>query len=418
MDKYNNKKNYGRGSNTQEKGSNRNAVSASHIGESFHNPYTFIPFPDKVKRYLPTALTADEHPDEQHRRSGILDLEVKTLSPLMCCNPVPVSKKADHKSYKALTMGNDVILPSTGVRGSLRTLMTIISGGTLGYMDENLWLTQARDAQLGPNSKMHNVPDNVFLAEIIRPGSETRTGIIQLGTTKLKKFDELKPLIQHLDANRPTAKKMPCLNYTDSRDEVWKVKLSGHPVKDKDKKEGLFKGNGMELELAEEFWKTYQGRHRHAVASELSKGDLIWLEPAKKDCKKITCEADIKSIQWSRWGRHGVAFKDLIPPVVLPDSMQSDGDVDMVTNLFGQIPQKGISAAGPFAARIRFGNLIFFDAKDKTVTETLAPLAAPHPGCVAFYRDQENFDLINKNSPLKGYKVYRNTKERGDKAPW
>ncbi len=90
----------------------------------------------------------------------------------------------------------------------------------------------------------------------------------------------------------------------------------------------------------------------------------------------------------------------------------------MVTDLFGQIPQKGIAAAGPFAARVRPGNLIFLDARDKTTTETLAPLAAPHPGCTAFYRDQENLDRIDGNSPLKGYKVYRNTRERGDHAPW
>jgi len=408
----------GRGAaNLQENGSNRDAVSAGCIGESFHNPYTFIPFPDKVNRYLPTALTADEHPDERHRRSGVLDLEVTTLSPLMSCNPSPVSNSGEHKSFKALTIGRDVILPSTGVRGSLRTLMTIISGGTLGYMDEDLWLTQDRDAQLGPSSKMPNVPDNVFLAEVVRPGSGIQSGVVQLGETKLMKADVLERTIHGLDRKRPTTGRQP-LTYTDSSGEVWKVKLSGRPIKSKGKKEGLFKGNGMELELSEEFWKTFQGRHRHSVKSELKKGDLIWLEPVKSDCKKIICEADIKSIQWARWGRHGVALKDVIPSKVLPDSMRNDGGVDMVTDLFGQIPAKGISAAGPFSARIRPGNLIFYDAEDKTVTETLAPLSAPHPGCTAFYRDQENLDMINNTSPLKGYKVYRNTRERGDSAPW
>lgn len=338
----------------------------------------------------------------------------------MSCNPEPVDKTADHKLYKALTIGNDAVLPATGVRGALRTLMTILSGGTLGYMDEELWLTQRpdEDAQLGPNSKMPGVPDRAFLAEVVKPGSGISAGTVQLGETKLRKAEDLKKHIKDLDYHRPTNKRQTPLTYTDFQGEKWKVKLSGRPINSKGKKEGLFRGTGDIIELSEAFWSTYQGRYRHAVHSELKKGDLIWLEPMDPSCRTITCEADIKSIQWSRWGRRGVALKKLIPHHVLPDSMRPDGGVDMVTNLFGQIPKQRISAAGPFAARIRPGNLIFFDAGDKTVTETLAPLAAPHPGCMAFYRDQGNLDEINKMSPLKGYKVYRNTSERGDKAPW
>jgi len=405
--------------NTQEGGNNRNAASASLIGESFHNPYTFIPFPQSVKRYLPTAITADELPTERFRKSGVLELEVTTLSPLMTCSPKPVSEKNGHKTYKALTIGNDVIVPSTGIRGALRTLMTIISGGTLGYMDEDLWLTQGRDAQLGPNTKMPNVPDNPFLAEVIKPGSDISPGLIQLGKTRLITVVDLKRSIGDLDSNRPTPKKkQPRLTFQDSSGEVWTVKLSGRPINHKGKKEGLFKGSEETIKLSSHFWKTYQGRHRHAVKKTLEKGDLIWLEPVRTDCKKIILESDIKSIQWSRWGRKGKALKEMLPKAILPDSMRDDGGVDMVTDLFGQI-QKNVKAAGPFAARIRPGNLIFFDSKGKTVSETLAPLSQPHPGCIAFYRDEEDSDLINKDvSPLKGYKVYRNTKERGDNAPW
>jgi len=407
---------YGPGGKVQEKGNNRNAAPADKIGEPFHNPYTFIPFPETVKRFLPTAMTADEHPDERYRKSGILELEVKNLSPLMTCSPKQVSEINDHKTYKALTIGNDVIVPSTGVRGAMRTLMTIISGGTLGYMDEKLWLTQGRDAQLGPSTKLPNVPDNAFLAEVMKPGSETAPGIIRLGETKLIKADELKAKIRDLDRKRPTTGKNP-LTYRDASGDEWKVKLSGRPIMWKAKREGLFKASGPILELGENFWANYMGRHRHAIQKELKKGDLIWLEPMQKDCREITCEADIKSIQWSRWGRQGVALKKMIPQAVMPDSLRRDGGVDMVTDLFGQIPQVD-GAAGPFAARVRPGNLIFFDAKSQTVMETLAPLAPPHPGCIAFYRDMDDLDAIDKNAPPKGYKVYRNTRERGDNAPW
>lgn len=397
--------------NTQEKGSNNDAVHAKKIGAAFHNPYTFIPFPEKVKRLNPVPLTIDEHPDELDRISGILELDVKTLSPLMSCNPKEISDKDGHKTFKALTVGNDAIVPATGIRGSLRTLMTIISGGTLGYLDENLWLTQGRDAQLGPNTKMPNVPDNAFLAKIIRPGNANHAGIIELGETTLIQAEKIKEKIPNLEKNRREDKH---LTY-----EGWEVKLSGTPIKPKGKKEGLFRGNGQELELAECFWEEYQGRHRHSCHPELKTGDLVWLEPANLHCTNITSQEDIKSIQWARWGRHGKELKKLLPKAVLPDSMRDDGKVDLVTGLFGQVPHKDHrKAAGPFAARIRPGNLIFFDGKNQTQSEILAPLAAPHPGCIAFYRDQENLDQIGSESPLKGYKVYRNTKEREENAPW
>jgi hypothetical protein len=402
---------------SQEKGSNKNAAPASHIGEAFHNPYTFIPFPKQVERFIPTALTADESPEEKHRKTGVLDLEIKSLAPLLTCSPVPVSDKAGHKTYKALTIDNDVILPSTGIRGALRTLMTILSGGTLGYMDENLWLTQGRDAQLGPSSDFPDVPDNVFLAEVVQPGSSTGPGIIELGETRLMRAEDLSKQIRDLDRKRPTTGNSPVI-WRDANNQPWQVKLSGRPIKKKGKKEGLFNGSGKTIELSESFWEDYRGRHRHSVHPELKSGDLVWLEPARTDCTRITCEADIQSIQWARWGRHGDSLKRLIPGHLLPDSMRPDGGVDMVTDLFGQVPHKGIDAAGPFAARIRPGNLIFMDAADKTQMETLAPLSAPHPGCIAFYRDQDDLDEINRNSPLKGYKVYRNTKERGEIAPW
>lgn len=409
---------YGHGGKAQEKGSNRNAASACTIGAPFHNPYTFIPFPETVKRFLPTPMTADEHPDEKKRKSGILELEVQTLSPLMTCNPKPVSEKNGHKSYQALTIGNDVIVPATGIRGAMRTLMTIISGGTLGYMDENLWLTQGRDAQLGPNKKNFDVPDNAFLAEVVKPGSEKASGVVRLGETRLIKADELKGHISNLDGKRPTPKEQQePLPYRDASKRTWKVKLSGRPINRRGKREGLLDANGPTLELGAHFWANYLGRHRHAMQKELKKGDLIWLEPMEKDCQGITCEADVKSIQWARWGRRGVALKRILPRAVLPDSLRPDGGVDMVTDMFGQIPQVQ-GAAGPFAARVRPGNLIFFDAKGQTVTQTLAPLAPPHPGCIAFYRDMEDLDAIDQNAPLKGYKVYRNTRERGDNAPW
>jgi len=401
--------------NTHEKGSNANAVPASLIGEPFHNPYTFIPFPQEVERYLATPLTADERPDEQHlRKTGVLEIEIETLSPLLSCNLNAQEGDNGHKYYKALTIGKDVIVPATGVRGALRTLMTIISGGTLGYLDEELWLTHGRDAQLGPSKTMQSVPDNAFLAEVVNPGSSTQSGTIRLGTTRLIKAEDLEKKWGKIDHLRPTTGDKP-LSYMDSEGN-WKVKLSGRPIKRRGKKEGLFKSDGEVIDLAEQFWRDYQGRHRHSVRKQLCEGDLIWLEPAKIDCKEITSADDIKSLQWARWGRHGRKLRDRLPNAVIPDCMSSDGLVDMVTDMFGQVHDNDKQMT--FAGRVRPGNLVFRDAIDKVKAETLAPLSNPHPGCVAFYCDNDNLDQLSASSPLKGYKVYRNTVERGEDAPW
>jgi len=403
---------------SQEKGSNKDAAHAAVLGNAFHNPYTFIPFPQKVERSFPTALSADELPGELHRKSGVMELEITTLSPLMACDPEPVSTlKNGHKIYKALTIGPDVILPAAGVRGALRTLMTILTGGTLGYMDEELRLTQGRDARLGPDKNLPNIPDNVFLARVISPGNGNRPGTIQLGRNRLIRADRLKEQIRDLDRKRHKPWEHQ-LVWKDRKGEEWQVKLSGRPVNPRFKREGLFRpDNTPPLELPSRYWTTYQGTHRHAVRKKLKEGDLIWLEPEQKGCTRIKTADDIKSLQWARWGREGKSLKKVIPGHVLPDSLRHDGGVDTVTDLFGQVPHIP-KAAGPFAARVRPGNLVFRDAGVKTTPEILAPLSAPHPGCRAFYRDQEDLDLVDENDMVKGYKVYRNTLERGDTAPW
>ena len=48
----------------------------------------------------------------------------------------------------------------------------------------------------------------------------------------------------------------------------------------------------------------------------------------------------------------------------------------------------------------------------------IAALASPHPGCLAFYRDNPDPKSVSSADSLKGYKVYRTTKEDGKAGPW
>lgn len=131
-------------------GKNGGMRDAGELGSPFTNPYTFIPFPDfknAQKRFEPSLLTADEF-DNEKRYTGVLKLEVKTLSPLMTLQPTEktdTDKTSELKCHKALTIGNDVIVPATSIRGSLRNLMTILTGSALGYLDTNQWLCNLKE---------------------------------------------------------------------------------------------------------------------------------------------------------------------------------------------------------------------------------------------------------------------------------
>ena len=397
----------------------------------FHNPYTFLPFDStQPTRRQPTPLSIDESPAERGRLTGILELQVRSETPLLTCHPEPESERAGHKTYRALTIGSDVIVPATGVRGALRSLLMVLTGGTLGYMDQHAYLCQGRDVNLGPAgpSSPPGTPVNVFLAEVVRPGTAFREGELRLGTTKLVRADALErcygktlprkinapPLWVQLDAkDQPLA-----VTSNKTSQATWRLKLSGRRINRKGKREGVFRAGERTLVLPPEFWSAYSGRNVHGDRPDLRAGDLVWLEPADPNAHKIETPEDVRSIQWARWGKRGQALSKKIPPWILPDAMQNDGLADEVTDLFGQIPAERRFRSPAFAARIRPENLVFFDTATTVQRVTLAPLAPPHPGCIAFYRDNPDPDNVSEKDDLRGYKVYRTTCETGDNAPW
>lgn len=410
-------------------GRNNVAADASCIGSSFHNPYTFIEFGSKPVRGMPTLLTQDEI--EPERFTGTFQIELKTLSPLLTTDPAKVNEGETHRVLK---VNDDVIVPATGLRGAIRSLMTILTGGTLGYVDESVWLCQGRDLPLGPRSERAPnpaVPSHVFLAKIVTVGSATRSGTVQVCRADLINHDDLKKEEPGFETMRPRGGE--AVRELRLRNGKY-VKLSGRRVGTRGvQREGVFDPQAArEIELPAELWMAYQGRNRHGMRPDLKPGDLVWLEPSHVETSGINSHQDVKSIQWARWGRRGERLIDLIKrhhPQVIPDSMNPDGKVDEVTDLFGQVPatEKLIDSVFPttdgmpasaFAARLRFDNLVFQSGAKSVETVHLSPMSSPHPGCVAFYRKNADPDAISLSDPLRGYKVYRTTKERGKAAPW
>ena len=387
---------------------------AEALGAPFHNPYTFIPFPEKApERHKPTPLTIDEV--ENDRLSGVLDITLSTRSPLL----VPAEKKDGNKT-PALRIGNDIIVPASSIRGVMRSLCAIISGSALDYVDDQLWLCQGRDVNLGK--------ENLFLAEIISPGDASRDGKVRFGKAELVDSFKLGLKLkaqgrdkQVLWIDDPRGQWIDCSDHKDSK-HTWRVKISGNKVNNKSPHEGAFQpDNAVEITLPKELWSDYTGRHRNAAKKGLRKGDIVWLEP-KDPRKGIVSADDVKSIQWARWGRHGVNFRKSLEKLLkhlLPDSVRNDGLVDITSDLFGSIPmpEEGEKESYPaFAARIRTGNLIFKNAS--TFWNQMPVSGTPHPGCKAFYVANDDYDLISLHDTPRGYKVYRTSKHNPGEEPW
>lgn len=373
----------------------------------FHNPYAFIPFPgekEKPERHEPAYLTAEE--SDSNRLTGFVDVKLKAETPL----------KIEHR------MNGSVIVPATGVRGALRNLMMIVTGSALTRLDESAWLIQGRDINVGPNSAQKNY--KAILGRVEEPGTYGRSGKIRLGETRLVPWDALQKLQGVSDESRQVNEENSKEIWIDNPDDPksysskesqefsWQIKLSGQPVNQKGiKKEGAFKPGDKLIEIDAKLWEDYLGRHRHAVRKKLEKGDLIWLE-LKDQSKPFNADNNpIMSLQWARWGRKGVALKDHLPPHLHPCTEDQEGKVDIVADLFGQVRVKE-----SYASRIRPHNLVFEKPSIQKDVE-LARLYSPHPGCLAFYRN-DTAENVNSKSPLAGYKIYRNTKESGNTAPW
>jgi hypothetical protein len=434
---------------------NQSKADPSVLGLPFHNPFTFIPFePDAPPRSEAKLLTADE--EEMGRLTGVIDLRLETVSPLLSADPANRSKD-DHKEYKALTIGPDLIVPATGIRGALRQLVTIITSSALITLDQDSYACQGRDAQLGPKGAKSpdHVPDVCFLGRVLTPGSDGRSGRILLGQTELVSVVELAVAVAVMNGDRDSEppeergqrdswaeRKLRVFRPTSGRAsplwarrnegqlEVsqheepgsWQARLSGRPINLKGKREALFLGDGETIELPSSYWREFNFRHQHGVRESLRKGDLVWLEPKNSHCTVIRSADDIKSLQWARWGRRGLKFADLVPPHIRPSGGH---EVDVATDLFGQVAGERDDAP-TFAGRIRPENLVFEDSAKSVETCTLPPLSPPHPGCAAFYRwhgkaGVVSADAVSPNDPamkFRGYKVYRTTQERGAKAPW
>jgi len=410
---------------------------------SFHNPYTFMPFhftnrvvgPVRPRR-LPTALSAEEAKGGDQRHSGMLEVSVTTRRPLLTCDPTgePHSSAEMHRVHRALTIDNDVIVPASAVRGAMRSLMTSLTGGSLCVVDPDLFLVAGRGDNIAPSSR------SMHLAEIVTVGGRVRPGTVRVGETVFIKFEEIEKVARRLAVplTRPGEERwdptsrihadlargsggnwtLRHLSVTPDLSHPWLLRLSGVPVGDhaRRKLEGFLLPT-QTIELPPKLWMDYAGRHRHAFRDVLRPRDLVWLETGSA-VATITRPTEVSSIQWARWGRYGSKLIEN-PGIkaLIPNSMKTDGKVDEVTDLFGQIAMDPTALAPSFAGRIRFENLVFQDVANVVELTELAPLLQPHPGCVAFYR-QGDEATISPQSKLRGYKVYRTSDETGGDAPW
>jgi len=400
--------------------------NACSLGQPFANPYTFLPFDDsKPIRREPISRTADE--SDSSRISGILEFDAVTESPLLSSEGVSFKQNENgHCSYRALRIGNDVIYPATGVRGSFRSLMTAVTGNGLRYLDKNAYLVDGR-VEKDVYNKNHQ------LALIVRTGTSSRSGKVVLGSQEKISLEKLEREFGITDEYRERDKPIWVRKLSGGKLEFdfnskrqpegfdYILKLSGRPIQ-RNKCEWLFKpDHSRTIQLEPAIWMAYLSRYKGSIHEELNSGDVVWLEPSSSaEDAMIESPHDVESIQWSRWGKGGDLMLEKIPFPLRPDYMLKDNRVGEVTALFGQVPaeKEYFDTSPTVAGRIRPDNLVFKDAVSRLYSVDLAPLANPNPGCRSFYRVSKS---LKKGSDevdfLRGYKIYKTTSEKGAEAP-
>jgi len=451
----------------------------SRLGLPFHNPYTFMSFPATAqRREKPVLLTQDEL--DKERFTGVIELQVTPLSPLITLQ-AHREKGNGHQRFEALTIGDDVIVPATGVRGALRYLTTIVTGSSLSAIDDEMYLCQQRDLPMALNPTAQQKA--CCLARVSKAGDHRRGGIVQLGETRMVHLARLIRLSRDIGGRRPTkAGNEVWIDDPDNpgkwsierRDDcTWQVKLSGKPINVKPKKvyvdnaDSPTRWSGQSgtvctvqldvdgrsttarirdkvVSLPQDFWEAWEvgfkkeGAFRVDATSKVELPSEMWRAYQNRNrfgdrqelkagdlvwlelkCPGNPPEADdIVSLQWARWGREGTKLTEKVPANILPDYRQNDGKASIATNLFGQVPVSEKDSQLPaFAGRVRPDNLVFENGR-KHLTGVVPLAVLSSPHPGCLpFYRSAMPDELNKRSPLKGYKVYRTSKHAGVEDP-
>lgn len=427
-------------------------------GTLFCNPYNFIPFREQpLPRAAPTPRCADDR--ERERFTGCIELELELVTPLLSSDPTPQLRPLgqqqqgkEHKVYQALTVSGHPVLPATGVRGALRSMLEAICGAGVAVLADHIWLWEGRHAN-------GRIGENAVLAEIVEPGGIGRPGRIRLGETR-----SFISATSSIDPHDRTAKhqwqwKHACLQNAHGKIDdpasldrqcavwanetftsfivatpahlqpnalhPWRVKVSGKPVPPParhpmtqrpielaQKEDAAFRRlpDSPEIEIPAALWEELLGVNygglldqRSKLGGPLKPHDLIWviLKPEHTVAQlggEMNIRAEhIRCLSWTRWPRQGSPLHKRMPQYTHPPGWSADGTVDGVADLFGAVPLGPGRAAkrlAAFAGRIRPDNLVF---PSDTIIErgiALAPLLPPHPSNRAFYRQSQDPETV------------------------
>lgn len=112
----------------------------SAFQEDFHNPYNFIPAPNRKQ----TEGLGDDKPSGhasylENKWSGCIRVSLETITPLLIPDAANLNESGQekHKSYPIRKLGNQPYLPPTSVKGMLRTAYEAVTNSRFGVFQNH-----------------------------------------------------------------------------------------------------------------------------------------------------------------------------------------------------------------------------------------------------------------------------------------
>ncbi len=431
----------------------------------FLNPYNFV-------RYLPAPTIAANDPDAQllgrcppppHDRyvglTGRITCRLETVTPLFISDSheikvtkvrLPDGREVEHKSYRFFQYGGRDAIPATGLRGMVRSLFEAVTNSPFSVFDADEQLEYRIDPAEARRFKPGIVrtlpqddhPGTIALCDEAKAGAYYRNSSYNVLDNSWRCGEEAYAIVGKTKNNVPKVETISRERRpleTDGRPvrHGW-VKVTGQTIDtkcnesffyftgDPDKAKTVTfnaeRENDFNTVLHAQLHERKEDFHSQIQSERLSPGNLVYVELAPVDDKKV------RNIALARVARlrYRHAIGDFLPDHLKPSEHYDQ--LDIASRVFGWVRatrDEDRNARVAYAGRVRFTHATLTEDDDKGVYDSelsLAILGEPKPTTTLFYLRKKNgewsederkkpgaAETIGYDGPneLRGRKFYR-----------